>query len=120
MGNPHAVAFVEEPIGKFNLLDIGPIIEHHPMFPNRVNFEVVNFINRTSLNVRVWERGSGITQACGTGACAVAVVAHLLGMVDDEVIVSLPGGDLIIRWPGEGNVEMEGPIETVFEGEWSL
>ena len=120
MGNPHAVAFVEEPIGKFNLLDIGPIIEHHNMFPNRVNFEVVNFISRTSLNVRVWERGSGITQACGTGACAVAVVAHLLGMVDDEVIISLPGGDLIIRWPGEGNVEMEGPIETVFEGEWSL
>lgn len=120
MGNPHAVAFVEEPIDKFNLLDIGPIIEHHHMFPNRVNFEVVNFISRTSLDVRVWERGSGITQACGTGACAVAVVAHLLGMVDDEVIVSLPGGNLIIRWSGEGNVEMEGPIDTVFEGEWLL
>ena len=118
MGNPHAVAFIEESIDEFDLMQIGPILEHHEMFPNRVNFEIVNFVNRGKLNVRVWERGSGVTQACGTGACAVAVVANLLGKVDDQVTISMPGGDIVIEWSGAGNIVMEGPIQTVFHGEW--
>ena len=118
MGNPHAVAFVDEPVDEIRLGDLGPLVEHHPMFPRRVNFEVANLIDAHSLRVRVWERGSGLTQACGTGACAVAVAARLHGLVGDEVTVSLPGGELTVRWAGEGQVVLEGPVEEVFEGEW--
>ena len=118
MGNPHAVAFVDEPVDEVPLGDLGPLVEHHPMFPRRVNFEVANLIDSHSLRVRVWERGSGLTQACGTGACAVAVAARLHGLVGDEVAVSLPGGELIVRWAGQGQVVLEGPVEEVFEGEW--
>jgi len=77
MGNPHAVAFVETPVDEVNLHDIGPKIENHPMFPKRVNFEIVNVIDPGHVKVRVWERGSGLTMACGTGACAVAVIGRL-------------------------------------------
>lgn len=118
MGNPHAVAFIEEDVEDIPLWIIGPKIEHHPLFPNRVNFEVVNGEGRDRLRVRVWERGSGETLACSTGACAVVIAARLKGLVDDRVDVMMPGGVLHVEWPGEGDVYLEGPAEEVFTGEW--
>ena len=118
MGNPHAVAFLEDPVGDFPLTEVGPQVERSPMFPEGVNFEIVNVVDRSRIRVRVWERGSGITLACGTGACAVVVAARLHGRVDDEVTVELPGGELTVIWPGEGEVTMEGPVARVFQGEW--
>jgi diaminopimelate epimerase len=118
MGNPHAVAFMDMDIDGLPLDEVGPLVEHHPMFPQRVNFEIVNLVDSSHVKARVWERGSGLTEACGTGACAVAVAARLHGYVGDDVTVSLPGGDLAIHWPGEGEVIMEGPVAQVFEGEW--
>ena len=118
MGNPHAVAFVDERVDDVPLHEIGPLVEHHPIFPQRVNFEIVNVLDSTRLRARVWERGSGLTMACGTGACAIAVAAHLHNYVDDEVTVELPGGELSVTWPGQGDAILEGPVEEVFEGEW--
>ena len=116
MGNPHAVAFIEDEVDDFPLELIGPQIENHAIFPNKVNFEIVNVIGPSELKMRVWERGSGITMACGTGACAVAVAAHLKGITADAVNLRLPGGDLKVRWDGVGEVELEGPVETVYRG----
>ena len=118
MGNPHAVSFIEEDVSSFPLEDIGPIVENHKMFPNKVNFEVVNVVSETHLKVRVWERGSGITMACGTGACAVVVAAHMKGLVGDQVNIELPGGMLGINWSGKGSILMEGPVEEVYRGQW--
>ncbi|MSQ13922.1 MAG: diaminopimelate epimerase [Dehalococcoidia bacterium] len=118
MGNPHAVAFLTTPIADFPLHQVGPKVEHHPFFPRRVNFEIVNVVDRGHLNVRVWERGSGETMACGTGACAVAVAARLHGLTDDTVDITLHGGTLRITWDGVGEVVMEGPIAEVFDVEW--
>ena len=118
MGNPHAVTFFEDPVEDFPLTEIGPLVERHPMFPEGVNFEIVNIVDRAHIRVRVWERGSGITLACGTGACAAVVAARLHGLVDDEVAVELPGGELTVVWLGEGEVVMEGPVARVFEGDW--
>ncbi|HJO59456.1 MAG: diaminopimelate epimerase [SAR202 cluster bacterium] len=116
MGNPHAIAFIEEDVDNFPLELIGPKIENHDIFPNKVNFEIVNALSPSELKVRVWERGSGITMACGSGACAVAVAARLKGITLDDVNLKLPGGDLKVRWDGVGEVELEGPIETVYKG----
>ena len=116
MGNPHAIAFIEEDVDSFPLELIGPKIENHDIFPNKVNFEIVNVLSPSELKVRVWERGSGITMACGTGACAVAVAAQLKGITSGDVNLKLPGGDLKVRWDGVGEVELEGPIETVYKG----
>jgi len=118
MGNPHAVTFLEQPVGEFPLHTIGPMVEHHSMFPNRVNFETVNVTGPGKLTARVWERGSGETLACGTGACAIAVAARLLGLADGKVDITLPGGTLTVDWDGEGEVYLEGPAEEVFTGEW--
>ena len=119
MGNPHAVVFMDEPVDDFPLTEIGPMVEHHPLFPARVNFEIVNVLDGgKTLKTRVWERGSGITMACGTGACAVQVAARLNGLAGDRATIALPGGDLTVEWPGEGEVIMEGPVATVFDGEW--
>jgi len=118
MGNPHAVTFIEEDVSNFPLEDIGPVVENHKMFPNKVNFEVVNVVSETHLKVRVWERGSGITMACGTGACAVVVAAHMKGLVGDQVNIELPGGMLGINWSGKGSILMEGPVEEVYRGQW--
>lgn len=118
MGNPHAVAFMEDPVDEFPLHEVGPVVEHHAMFPRRVNFEIVNLLDRAHVKARVWERGSGLTMACGSGASALAVAARLHGYVDDEVSVSLPGGELTISWAGEGEVFLEGPVQEVFRGEW--
>ena len=119
MGNPHAVVFMDEPVDEFPLTEIGPMVEHHPLFPARVNFEIVNVLDGDkTLKTRVWERGSGITMACGTGACAVQVAARLNGLAGDRATIALPGGDLTVEWPGAGEVVMEGPVATVFDGEW--
>jgi len=117
MGNPHAVCFLEEPVDSFPLAEIGPKVEHHPLFPRRVNFEIVNVLGRGQARVRVWERGAGETMACGTGACAVAVAGRLKGHFQDEVDITLSGGDLKVRWGGKGPVLMTGNAEVVFTGE---
>ena len=118
MGNPHAVAFIQQPVDEFPLHAIGPKVEHHPIFPRRVNFEIVNVDGPGKLTARVWERGSGETMACGTGACAIAVAARMAGHCRDEVIITLPGGTLRIEWDGAGEVFLEGPAVEVFSGEW--
>lgn len=118
MGNPHAVAFLDAPVKDFPLEQVGPLVEHHPFFPKRVNFEIVNVLNRGHLVIRVWERGAGITLACGTGACAVAVAARLKGLTGDAIDEDLPGGTLKIRWDGSGPVFLEGPAQLVYKGIW--
>jgi diaminopimelate epimerase len=120
MGNPHAVAFTDHSVDEFPLHNIGPLVERHPMFPRRVNFEIVNVQDQSHLSARVWERGSGETLACGTGACAIGVVSRLLGYTGDRVDIKLPGDTLTIEWDGEGEVFLEGPAEEVFSGEWQV
>ena len=117
MGNPHSVIFVDD-VDTLDLEKIGPGFENHERFPKRVNTEFVKVIDRHTAKMRVWERGSGETLACGTGACAVAVACILNGFTDTKVTVQLLGGDLEIEWDRESNiVYMTGPAETVFEGE---
>jgi diaminopimelate epimerase len=118
MGNPHAVCFVEKSLSDFPLSELGPLIEHHPIFPQRANFEVVNVLSRGQVKARVWERGAGETLACGSGACAVAVAAQLHGYADNEVGIMLPGGTLSVEWDGKEEVWLSGPAEFVFTGEW--
>lgn len=118
MGNPHAVHFVSEAVAGFPLREVGPRIEHHALFPARVNFEVARVLDRRHIESRTWERGVGETQACGTGACAIMVAAHLHGLVDDLVEVKEPGGVLTLRWDGKGNVFLSGPAALVYSGEW--
>jgi len=118
MGNPHAIFFVKKKVNEFPLTTIGPIVEHHPIFPERTNFEVARVINRKEIELRVWERGVGETLACGSGACAVAVMAMLKGYTDETVDIKLPGGTLTIVWHGSGDVSMTGPAEQVFTGTW--
>ncbi|MBM3133348.1 MAG: diaminopimelate epimerase [Chloroflexi bacterium] len=118
MGNPHAVAFLKEPVADFSLHEIGPQVEHHAMFPRRTNFEIVNAVDRGHLKVRIWERGAGETLSCGSGACAVAVAARLKGLAGDAVEIQVPGGTLVLEWDGKGEVFLTGPAERVFEGEW--
>jgi len=119
MGNPHAIYFWQHPVSNFPLSQLGPEIEQHKMFPSRVNFEVANVISRQQIEARVWERGVGETLACGSGACAVAVAAQLLGYIDDKVDIKLPGGTLEVEWDKIGEVLLGGPAEIVFTGEWS-
>ena len=117
MGNPHAVVYMED-VKNLPLEEIGPKFEKHPAFPESVNTEFVRVIDRRTVEMRVWERGSGETLACGTGACAVAVASVLNGYTEDEVTVRLLGGDLKIFWDRTENlVYMTGPAEVVFEGE---
>ena len=120
MGNPHAVTFVRSgELEGYPLETIGPKVEHHELFPQRTNFEVCEVLDERSMRVRVWERGAGITLACGTGACASAVVATTLGRVRPPVNVELPGGVLSIDWHEGGSVMMTGPTAYVFAGAWS-
>ena len=118
MGNPHAVHFHARKLAEYPLEDVGPRVEHHPLFPNRVNFEVARVLGRELMEVRVWERGAGATLACGSGACAAMVAAHLHHMIEDKVEVRLPGGSLTVEWDGRGEVYLTGPAEYVFEGSW--
>jgi diaminopimelate epimerase len=118
MGNPHAVSFLSQPAADFPLSEIGPQVENHPMFPERVNFEIARVLSRGKIEGRVWERGSGETLSCGSGACAIAVIARLKGYTDNEVDIMLSGGNLTINWDGVGEVYLSGPVEEVFTGEW--
>ena len=119
MGNPHAVTFIDTPVAEFPLHTVGPKMEHHSIFPNRVNFEIVNIDSLDHLTARVWERGSGETMACGTGACGIAVASILGGYTGNAVDITLPGGTLTVNWDGEGEVFLEGPAQEVFNGEWT-
>ena len=120
MGNPHCVIFCDEDVSNLDIAEIGPLFEHHVIFPDRVNTEFVNVHDRGHLKMRVWERGSGETMACGTGATAVLVAASLNDLSDRRAEVSLLGGTLTIDWKEDGNVYMTGPAETVFESEISI
>jgi diaminopimelate epimerase len=120
MGNPHAVVQVED-VDQAPLAQWGPALEHHPRFPQRVNVGFMQVVARDHLRLRVFERGVGETQACGTGACAAMAVARRWGLVDETAAVDLIGGRLLLRWAGEGeSVWMTGPAVTVFEGRIEL
>ena len=120
MGNPHAVVYLDD-VDNLDIEKIGPAFEKHPVFPDRVNTEFVKVIDRKTLKMRVWERGSGETLACGTGACAVAVSSILNNLTGEEVTVKLLGGDLKIHWDRlENLVYMRGPATRVFDGEITL
>jgi diaminopimelate epimerase len=118
MGNPHAVLFIDDPVDDFPLESIGPIVENLSCFPDGINLEIANVVAFDQIRVRVWERGSGLTMACGTGACAVAVIAQLKGLVGNEVKLDMPGGRLNVKWNKNDSVMMRGPIEMTFRGEW--
>jgi diaminopimelate epimerase len=117
MGNPHAVIFHDE-LQRIDLADIGPKIEHARQFPGRINVHFVRVDNPSHLTVRTWERGSGATRACGTGACAAAVAAALTGRSERRVDVELPGGTLDIEWAQDNHVYKTGPAVEVFTGDW--
>ena len=120
MGNPHVVVYTEN-VKELDIGKVGPRFEHHPCFPDRINTEFVKILDEHTVEMRVWERGSGETLACGTGACAVAVASIINGFVKDEVTVKLLGGDLKIYWNRiENKVYMAGPAAIVFEGEIDL
>lgn len=117
MGNPHAVVFMEG-VAELDLPQIGPSFENHERFPKRTNTEFVEIIDRQTVFMRVWERGTGETLACGTGCCATAVACVLNGLTDEKITVKLLGGEIFIEWDREANlVYMTGPATTVFEGE---
>ncbi len=120
MGNPHVV-FVVEDVAEVRLAEFGPIIEHHPLFPNRTNVEFIHVIDKSSLKMRVWERGAGETAACGSGAAAAAVIAIQRGLVmEHDVSVHMPGGVVQIGWQGMGHpVTLTGPTAWVYEGDLS-
>jgi diaminopimelate epimerase len=117
MGNPHCVTFVEK-LSDDWVLRVGPEVERHPAFPRRVNAEFIQVISPREFQMRVWERGSGETQACGTGACASAVAGVLTGLTERRVLAHLPGGDLELEWSESGEVYLTGPAVEVFSGEW--
>jgi diaminopimelate epimerase len=116
MGNPHAVLLVPD-VDETPVQHLGPLIENHPRFPNRVNAGFLQILDSGHIRLRVYERGTGETLACGTGACAAVVAGRLLGRLDPQVAVRLPGGELVVEWQSEGQpVLMRGTAETVFEG----
>ena len=118
MGNPHAVLFQNAPVSEFPLSDIGPRVEHLAIFPHRANFEVVRRVGENRFEQRTWERGVGETLACGSGACAVAVIARQQGLASGSVIIELAGGEVSVEWDGAGEVYLSGPAQPVFEGIW--
>ena len=121
MGNPHAITFVDAAtLGDYPLTTIGPQVEHHSLFPQRTNFEVCALLAPDRMRVRVWERGAGVTLACGTGACASTVAAILAQRLTSPAQVELPGGTLTIEWAPGGNVKMTGPAEYVFGGSYRV
>ena len=117
IGNPHVLLHVDD-LCVADVETLGPLIEYHERFPNRVNVGFMQVMDRQHIRLRVFERGVGETRACGTGACAAVAIAHQQGLLDNSVIVSLPGGDLKIHWPNvTASIEMTGPCSTVFEGQ---
>src|SRR6516162_6991534 len=114
MGNPHAVIYADD-LQSFPLEALGPALEHHEAFPRRVNVHIVELVHRGEVRMRTWERGSGLTLACGTGACAVCVAGALTGRTERQILAHLPGGDLELEWPNpSGSVFMTGPATEVF------
>lgn len=116
MGNPHAVFFVPD-AQEIDLPTLGPVLEHHPLFPQRANIEVVTVLSPARIRMRVWERGSGITRACGTGACASLVAASRRGLTGRSATVVVDGGELLVDWADDGHVMLTGPVATSFAGE---
>jgi len=120
MGNPHCITVVDD-VDLFPVETVGPVIENHAVFPNRVNVEFIQIVDRGRIRQRTWERGTGETLACGSGACATAVSQMLLGQVDRKVVIELRGGDLQIAWANESeSIWMTGPAATVFSGTLDL
>jgi diaminopimelate epimerase len=115
MGNPHVVFFVDD-AESVDLTRLGPVVESHSLFPDRTNVEFAQIVGPDTVRMRVWERGAGVTQACGSGACATAVAAHRRGLTGRLVRVQLDGGDLMIEWLSDGRVTMTGPSAAVFTG----
>jgi diaminopimelate epimerase len=115
MGNPHAIFWVND-VEAYDLARIGPLLENHPIFPERANITLAHVAARDAITAKTWERGAGITRACGTAACATAVSAARKGLTDRRVTVTLPGGPLLIEWRADNHVWMTGPVETEFEG----
>lgn len=118
MGNPHAIHYIGHDPAQFPLERIGPLVEHHPLFPRRTNFQVVQVLNRGEVNHRVWERGTGITLASGTSSCAVAAASRMRGFTGERIVDHMEGGDLVLEWDGEGSVFKTGPAVRVFDTEW--
>ena len=118
VGNPHAIHYIDHDPATFPLERVGPLVENHPLFPRRTNFQVVQVLNEGHVKHRVWERGSGITLASGTSASAVCAASRLRGFTGSKIIDSLPGGDLMLEWDGEGSIFMTGPATRVFDAEW--
>jgi diaminopimelate epimerase len=119
MGNPHAT-FYHDDVKSIDLEKIGPKIEHYGAFPKRINAHFVQVVSKDEVIMRTWERGSGITMACGTGACAVAVSGVLMGRTNRKLLAHLPGGDLLLEWrESDNHVYMTGPATEVFTGEWN-
>lgn len=119
MGNPHAIFFVAD-VEAYDLPHLGPVLEHDPIFPEKANISLAQILSRDHIRLRVWERGVGITQACGSAACAAAVAAARKNLTDRQVRVTLPGGDLFIDWRvSDDHVIMTGPVELEFEGHFS-
>jgi diaminopimelate epimerase len=120
IGNPHMVIVVDD-VNQCDLETFGPILEAHPFFPERVNVGFMQVVDRKNFTLRVFERGVGETLACGTGACAAVVAGCLLQLLDDNVLVNLPGGSLTIKWAGAGySVTMTGPATSVFHGQITI
>ena len=119
VGNPHAIIVVDD-VSSFPVPSYGPLIESHPIFPRKTNVEFIQVLTRKEIKMRVWERGSGETMACGTGASAAAVAARIKGLTDNAVTVHLLGGDLFIEWADNNHVYMTGPAVKVFEGDLDL
>lgn len=117
VGNPHVVFWVDKPADSYDLARIGPMIENHPLFPERVNVTLAEVQSRTALKIRTWERGAGLTRACGTAACAAAVSAMRKRLADRQVTVTLPGGPLVIEWTEDDRILMTGPAEIEHEGD---
>jgi diaminopimelate epimerase len=116
VGNPHCIFWVDD-VTKFDLGKLGPMLENHPMFPERANISLAQVESRDRVILRVWERGAGLTRACGTAACAAAVAGHRLRLLERRVNVALPGGDLLIEWrESDGHILMTGPFTYEFEG----
>ena len=118
VGNPHAVVVMDEPVEDFPLVEVGPHVESHKLFPNRINFEIVNVISRSKIRARIFERGAGETLSSGTGSTASASAARAHGLVDDAVDVIVDGGVLRISWNESGEAFLEGPAVEVFTGVW--
>ncbi|GJE62192.1 diaminopimelate epimerase [Methylobacterium trifolii] len=116
MGNPHAVFFTDRDPAEYDLARIGPMLENHPIFPERANISIAQVIGRETIRLRVWERGAGLTLACGTAACATVVAASRLRMIGRQASVSLPGGELFVEWRADDHVLMTGPVCLVAEG----